>query len=100
MRAHESFSGAPNSKTLATTTSSQFQLEGGKYWFSAVGTFNSGTVTFQRVGGDGLTLLTVGTALTTNGSNVSDLPPGTYQVAITGSTTANIYWEVIRVPEE
>jgi hypothetical protein len=100
MRAHESFSGAPNPKTLATSTSSQFSLMGGKYQFTAVGTFNSGTATLQRVGPDGLTLLNCATGLTVNGLSVLDLPPGTYQVTISGSTTAAISWEVTRVPEE
>ena len=100
MRAGESFSGTPNPATLVTSTSPQFQLGGGKYWFGAVGAFNSGTATLQRVGPDGGTLITVGTALTVNGGNVSDLPPGMYQVTITGSTTAFIYWETVRINEE
>lgn len=100
MRASESFSGAPNPTTLVTANSSQFQLLGGKYWFGAVGSFNSGTITFQRIGPDGNSPITVGTALTTGGGNTSDLPPGTYQVTISSSTTAAIYWEVVRVPEE
>ena len=100
MRAGESFSGAPAAATLVTSTSSQFQLVGGKYWFSAVGTFNSGTATLQRVGPDGNTLVTVATALTAAGGNTSDLPPGMYQVTISGSTTAALWWELVRVNEE
>lgn len=100
MRAGESFSGSPNPATLVTSTSSQFQLGGGKYLFSAVGTWNGGTATLQRIGPDGLTLINAATGLTTNGSNVNDLPPGMYQVTITGSTTAAISWEVVRINEE
>lgn len=100
MRAGESFSGAPDPTTLATASSAKFSIVGGKYWFSAVGTFNSGTATVQRVGPDGNTLVNVVTGLTTNGGNVNDLPPGTYQVTISGSTTAAVYWELVRINEE
>lgn len=100
MRADESFKGAPAATTLVTATSSQFQLCGGKYWFAGVGTFNSGTATLQRVGPDGNTMVTAATGLTASGDNTSDLPPGTYQVTITGSTTAAIWWEVVRIVEE
>ena len=100
MRAGESFTGAPAAATLVTSTSDTFQLVGGKYWFSAVGTWNSGTFTLQRKGPDGTTFVTVATALTANGGNTSDLPPGTYQVTVTGSTTAAVWWEVVRIPGE
>lgn len=100
MRSGEAFNGAPAPATLVTSTSGQFQLQGGKYWFAAVGSFNSGTATLQRVGPDGNTLVTVATALTAAGGNVSDLPPGTYQVTISGSTTAALWWEVVRINEE
>lgn len=100
MRAGEAFSGAPAPATLVTSTSAQFVLQGGKYWFAAVGTFNSGTATLQRVGPDGNTLVTAATGLTTGGGNVSDLPPGTYQVTVSGSTTAALWWEVVRINEE
>lgn len=100
MRAHESFTFGP-AATGVSSTSSQFQLLGGKYWFSAVGTFNGATVALQRLQGDG-ELLTVGSvaSVTANGGGVVDLPPGTYQVTISSSTTAVIYSEVVRIPEE
>lgn len=100
MRAGESFNGSPAPGTLVTANSSQFFIAGGKYWFGAVGTFNSGTITLQRIGPDGNTPITAATALTTAGGNVSDLPPGAYQVTISGSTTAAIYWELVRINEE
>lgn len=100
MRADESQSGAPAAATQVTSTSSRFQLSGGKYWFAAVGSFNSGTATLQRVGPDGNTMVTAATGLTSAGGNTSDLPPGTYQVTISGSTTAAIWWEVVRICEE
>lgn len=100
MRAGEAFNGAPAAATLVTSTSGQFVLDGGKYFFSAVGSFNSGTATLQRVGPDGNTMVSVGTALTAAGGNAVDLPPGTYQVTISGSTTAAIWWEVVRINEE
>lgn len=100
MRAGEAFSGSPAPATGISVTSAQFYLQGGKYWFGAVGTFNSGTFALQRVGPDGNTLITVGTALTAAGGNVSDLPPGLYQVTISGSTTAAVWWELVRIAEE
>lgn len=100
MRSGEAFTGAPNPATLLTATSAQFVLQGGKYWFGAVGNFASGTFTLQKVGPDGATLISVGTALTTAGGNTTDYPPGTYQVTLTGSTTASVYWELVRVNEE
>ena len=100
MRAVDAFTGAPNPATLISATSPAFVLQGGKYWFGAVGNFSSGTFTLQKQGPDGTTWMSVGTALTASGGNVSDYPPGTYQVAVTGSTTASVSWEVVRVPEE
>ncbi len=97
MLAGESYKGAPDPTTLVTATSSQFQLISGKYWFSAVGTFNSGTITLQRAGPDGNTLVTVITGLTAAGGSAADLPPGTYQVTVSGSTTAALWWEVVRI---
>lgn len=102
MRAGESFTGAPNPATMLSTTSAQFVLAGGKYWFAVVGTFNGATVALNKLGPDGNTYLTVGAAasVTANGGGVVDLPPGQYQVAVTASTTAVIWWEVIRINEE
>lgn len=100
MRAGESFAGAPDPLTLLTSTSATFQLMGGKYWFAAVGTFNSGTLTLQRVGPDGNTFVTAATGLTAAGGNTSDLPPGTYKVTLSGSTTAVLWWEVVRIVED
>lgn len=100
MRSGESFNGVPAAATGITSTSSQFQLSGGKYWLAAVGTFNGASVTLQRVGPDGNTMVTVATALTAAGGNVSELPPGTYQVTVSGSTTAALWWEVVRLNEE
>ena len=95
--AGERFNGAP--VNLVTLTSAQFMLGGGEYWFGAVGTFNGGTATLQRVGPDGATPVTVTTGLTAAGGNVSHLPPGIYQVTISGSTTAVLWWEVVRIVE-
>jgi hypothetical protein len=102
MRAGESFTGAPVNEV--TSTSAGFVLDGGKYWFAAVGTFNGGTVALQKLGPDGQTFVNAGAtasvAFTTNGNGVVDLPPGQYQVTVTGSTTAAVWWEVIRINEE
>lgn len=95
MRSGESFAFGP-----IDTASAQFQLDGGKYWFSGVGTFNGATLALQRLQGDG-ELLTVGTALTVNGSNNIDLPSGTYQFSFTvAGTNPAVYVEVVRINEE
>ena len=83
-------------------TSPTFQLNGGKYWFVAVGgTFNSGTVSLQRLTPNGVAYITVGTnaALTADGGGVFDLPPGQYQVTLS-TTGMVIYAEVVRINEE
>ena len=98
MLAGESYKGAPDPLTLVTAAAStQFQLISGQYWFAAVGTFNSGTITLQKIGPDGSTPVTVTTALTAAGGNTANLPPGTYQVTVSGSTTAALWWEVVRI---
>jgi len=70
-----------------------YQIQGS----AGFGTFNSGTLTLQRVGPDGNTLISVATAITTAGGNTAYLPPGTYQVTVSGSTTAALWWEVVRI---
>ena len=107
MRAGESFTGAPDPTTLVTSTSSSFVLTGGRYIFSGVGTFNSGTASLQRLGPDGQTWVTlnspelsVAASLTSNDIHTLDCAPGQYRIAITGSTTAYIFWEVVRINRE
>lgn len=102
MRSGESFTGQPNAATLLTTTSTAFVLQGGKYWFAAVGTFNGGTASLQRLGPDGLTYLSVAaaTSLQANGGGVAECPPGQYEVVIFNTTTALLYWELVRLNEE
>jgi hypothetical protein len=99
MRAHESINGAPAPATNITSTSSPFELRGGKYWFGVNGTFNSATATIQKVLADS-TLINASTGITSNGANSNDLPPGKYQVTISGSTTAVLVWEIVRIPGE
>ena len=98
MRSGEALTGQP--VNLVTPNSSQFAITGGKYLFAAVGTFNSGTITLNRVGPDGNTLVSMASGLTAAGSSVVDLPPGLYQVTISGSTTAAIWWELVRINED
>lgn len=84
-----------------TTTPANFGLAGGKYMFTAVATaWNGGTATLNRIGPDGVTLLSVGSAavLNSNGGAVLDLPPGQYQLTLSGSAPTALYAEVLQIP--
>ena len=85
----------------STGNSPTFTLQGGKYWVAAIGTFNSGTIALQKFGPDGATLVgPTGASFTSAGNAVVDLPPGTYQWTISGSTSASLYAEAVRINEE
>jgi hypothetical protein len=62
-------------------TTALFGLDGGKYAMDVIGS-TFGTVTLQRLGPDGSTMLTALTAFAANGSATADLPPGQYKVAL------------------
>lgn len=69
---------------------------GGLYSFDTVST-GAGTAQLYKVGADGVTLIPVGTAISTTSSfQLIYLPPGQYAVTFTGFT-AN-YAELVRVP--
>lgn len=92
MRASESVNFQNISATPAT-----FELKGGAYVLDAVGNFNSGTVTLQRLGPDGSTFITAATALSAVGTSGSlALPPGIYQILVASGTGLSV--SVIRIP--
>ena len=62
-------------------TTAAFQLAGGKYTMDVIGS-TFGSVTLQRIGPDGTTMLTALTAFSANGAATTDLPPGAYKIAI------------------
>ena len=65
-----------------SATSAAFALKGGKYCVDVLATFVGGSVTLQRLGPDGITLLTAVTAFSANGTANVDLPPGSYKLAL------------------
>lgn len=82
---------------IAATTSA-FSLIGGLYGIDTVAT-GSGTLTLERLGGDGSTWITVLTAITATSSYASVyLPPGQYRVAV--ATFTAVYVQVVRIPFE
>lgn len=94
MRAHDSV----NFQNITTDTAS-FSLAGGAYVFDAVGNFNSGSATLQRLGPDGSTFITAATALSAVGTSGSlALPPGIYKIAVASATGLSV--SVIRIPAE
>ena len=64
---------------------------GGKGYFTASGTFGSGTVTMQYQV-DGTNWLTVGTdtTLTASGGGIFDIPAASIRAALTGATNPSI----------
>lgn len=95
MRATESF----GSSAPVGVSSPTFVLNGGKYWFAATGVFNGATITLQKIGPDGVTLVTPATtlALTQAGGITADLPPGAYQMTVSVAVPA-VSWEIVRIP--
>jgi len=73
-----------------------FVLRGGKYGISATATWSAGSVTLEKLAGDGSTYVTAATAMTANDYVTVDLPPGTYKFAVATSTA--VYLELQRVP--
>jgi hypothetical protein len=88
--------GWQNAFHLSSSSSGQFQLEGGYYILSASATWGGGSVTLQIVGPDGSTLISTALTLTANGQVGGYLPPGTYQITVTTSTA--VYAVVQSVP--
>jgi hypothetical protein len=64
-----------------SATTATFPLDGGKYAVDVIGS-TFGTVTLQRLGPDGSTMLAAMTAFAANGSATADLPPGQYKIAL------------------
>lgn len=82
-----------------SATPAAFTLSGGVYVLDAVATWGGGSLTLQRLGPDGSTLLDAATALTANGtSGAIALPPGSYRLTI--ATATAVYVTVVRVPGE
>jgi hypothetical protein len=79
LRAQEAF-------TFATdTTPANFQITGGRYGIDAMASA-WGTATLNKIGQDGSTLIAAATAFSANGTKLVDLPPGLYQLTLSGTT--------------
>ena len=73
-----------------------FVLRGGLYGVDVVAT-GTGTVTLEKLAGDGTTYVTALAAFSTNGAYATVyLPPGTYKLAV--ATFTAVYAQVQRIP--
>ena len=84
------------SNIVATTL--QFPLSGGKYCFDALGTWGTGNVQVQLLGGDASTWLNCGSAISSNGVSTLDLPLGSFQIAVASGATA-VYTRLTKIVE-
>lgn len=73
-----------------------FRLTGGIYLLECTATFGGGSVTLQKVGPDGVTLVNAATPFTTNGTQTAYLPLGQYQWTV--ATATAVYTQLARVP--
>jgi hypothetical protein len=79
--------------TNISATTAGFTLRGGNYGLTCSATFGGGSITLQRLATDGVTYVTVITALTQAGYASANLPSGTYRLAITTATA--VYADVV-----
>ncbi|MGE3279683.1 MAG: hypothetical protein AB7H90_03505 [Alphaproteobacteria bacterium] len=84
--------------TNISATTAAFKLRGGLYGVDAIATWGGGSVTLQRVAGDGSTMVTAMTAFSANGYATAYLPPGDYKLAV--ATATGVYVNVRRIPGE
>ena len=85
---------ATHSNISATTAA--FNLEAGNYGVTVMGT-GFGTVTLQKLAGDGSTYVTCLTAFSANGYATALLPSGTYKVAIASASA--VYVDITSIAE-
>jgi hypothetical protein len=84
-------------ENIAATTAA-FPLMGGLYGIDYIATWGGGSVTLQKLAGDGSTYVTAATAFAANGYVTVDLPSGTYKLVVATATGA--YVNVRRIPGE
>jgi hypothetical protein len=78
-----------------SSTQGPFNLRGGSYGISVIGTFSGGSVTLQRLSPDGATYVTVLTAFSAAGYSSVNLPAGVYQLAI--ATLTAVYADIVSI---
>jgi len=77
-----------------SATPTSFTLRGGRYGVMVSGG-TVGTAILQRLAADGATYVNAMSALTAAGYTTADLPSGTYQLSLTGSS--GVYADVTSV---
>jgi hypothetical protein len=81
-----------------SANTAQFELQGGKYGIDCIAT-GAGSVTLQKLAGDGATYVTAATAFsTTAGYATADLPCGLYRLAVVTFTA--VYVTITRIQGE
>lgn len=81
-----------------TATTAAFPLVGGLYGIDIVAT-GSGTITLEKLGGDGTTWVTAATAVTaTTAYFTAYLSPGQYRFEV--ATFTAVYIQIVRVPSD
>lgn len=78
-----------------SATTAPFALIGGMYGVAAVATWGGGSATFEQLGPDGTTWLTV-FSFTANDGETYYLTPGSYRFEV--ATATAVYLSVTRVP--
>ena len=83
-----------------SATTAAFVLRGGRYGIDVVATFGGGSVTLEKLAGDGSTFVSVSSAtdFTAAGYAEIDLPPGTYKIVIATATAVSV--QIQRIPSE
>lgn len=74
----------------------KFTLLGGRYAFAVHATFGGGNVQLNVLMPDGTTYIAASAALTADGTQIVDLPPGSFEIVIT--TATGVQGFLIRVP--
>lgn len=83
---------------IGAGSTAAFQLAGGTYHVSAIGTWGGGNLALEALGPDGTTYLPMITAISANGVAVVQLPQGQYRWTVT--TATGVYARITRIPEE
>lgn len=82
--------------TNISASTGAFTLKGGQYSCDYIATWNSGSVTLEKLALDGTTFVAVAVAWSANGSSLLDLPEGTYKLVFGGSPSA-VYVNICRI---
>lgn len=81
-----------------SATTAAFPLDGGRYGADFHATWNAGSVTLQKLAADGSTWLTALAAWSADGTDLGDLPRGSYRFDVASAT--GVYVNIVRIPGE